>query len=378
MLIMRGNIRFPEFVAKIDVSAPISGIVGLFGPSGHGKTTILRMAAGLERGSNAYVEYDGEVWQDDSKGIFVPPHRRRLGFVFQDARLFPHLTVGGNLDYAARRAKSGKTDLPRDLVIEILDLGPLLHRKVQDLSGGEGQRVAIGRALVSRPRLLLMDEPLSALDLRRKMEILPYIERLRDEMNLPVLYVTHSLDELGRLADHVLLIREGAVIAGGTVPEVMQRMDLGPMLGRFEAGVIVEGPIVAQDEAYAMTDLAIGGQILRMPRIEADIGTIVRIRIRARDVSIASEQPVGLSIRNILRARITEISEEEGAFAEVLMDLEGTGLRARITRESVEKLNLSTGMQVFALIKSSAVDRRLIPGGGNRRPGSQNGIVPTP
>lgn len=376
MLILRGTIRLPEFTAEVDVTAPISGIVGLFGPSGHGKTTLLRMAAGLERGHDAYVEYDGEVWQDDANGIFVPPHRRHLGFVFQDARLFPHLTAGGNLDYAARRAKSGRADLTQDQVVEILDLGPLLHRRVQDLSGGETQRVAIGRALVSRPRLLLMDEPLSALDLRRKMEILPYIERLRDEMDLPVLYVTHSLDELSRLADHVLLIRDGSVVAEGAVPEVMQRMDLGPMLGRFEAGVIVEGPIVAHDAAYAMTDLAIGDQILRMPGIDAELGTIVRIRIRARDVSIAIEQPAGLSIRNALRTRITEIFEEDGAFAEVLMDLEGTGLRSRITRESVDRLGLKPGMSVFALIKSSAVDRRLIPGGGKRARDNKDGIIP--
>ncbi|MEO9903679.1 molybdenum ABC transporter ATP-binding protein [Nisaea sp.] len=367
MLIMRSTVRFPEFNADIDVSSPLSGIVGLFGPSGHGKTTLLRLAAGLERGTQTYVEHDGEIWQDDINGVFVPPHKRGVGFVFQDSRLFPHLSAGGNLDYAARRANPARAEPTRDQVVDMLDLAPLLHRRVEELSGGEAQRVAIGRALVSRPRLLLMDEPLSSLDIRRKMEILPYIERVREEMEIPVLYVTHSLDELSRLADHMLLIRNGGVAADGSVPAVMQRMDLGPMLGRFEAGVILEGPVLAQDPDYSMTDLAIGKQVLRMPNIDAEPGTIVRIRVRARDVSIAIEEPSGLSIRNALRVRIADIVLEDGAFAEILLDLDGMGLRARVTRESVALLKLEAGMSVHALIKSSAIDRRLIPGGGKRQ-----------
>jgi len=355
------EVDFPGFRLAVDSRLPLDGIVGLFGPSGHGKSTLLRAIAGLERGTRGRIALNGEVWQDDGRQLFVPPHRRGVGYVFQDARLFPHLSVRGNLRFGERRAPSAvRPRLALDRVIDMLDLGPLLRRRPAGLSGGERQRVAIGRALLAAPRLLLLDEPLSALDLRRKAEIIPYIERLRDDLALPVIYVTHSLDELSRLARTIILLSEGRIVAIGGVQEITQRLDLQPLTGRFEAGSVLDARVVGQDRRYAMTVLEVAGQILRMPEVDAPPRSTLRLRVRARDVALALTAPQKISIRNMLRGRIAAIDLEPGAFAEISVDLGGPLLRSRITREAADELGLAVSTPVFALIKSVALDRRLL------------------
>jgi molybdate transport system ATP-binding protein len=359
---VESELDFPGFRLAASARLPLDGIMGLFGPSGHGKSTLLRVVAGLERGSRGRIALGGEVWQDDSCGRFVEPHRRGVGYVFQDARLFSHLSVRGNLRFAERRAPAAGPGLAFDHIAEMLDLGPLLPRRPSTLSGGERQRVALGRALLTAPRLLLLDEPLSALDLRRKAEIIPYIERLRDELAVPIIYVTHSLDELSRLVRNVALMSEGRMVAIGPLQETMARLDLQPMTGRFEAGSVLEARVQGHDRRYALTLLEVAGQALRMPEIDAAPGATVRVRVRARDVAIALTRPEGVSIRNVMAGRIAAVEVEPGPFAEVAIDLGGPWLRARITRESVDELALAPGRPVFALVKSVALDRRSLSG----------------
>ena len=350
----------PGFALTIAHSFEKAGITALFGASGAGKSTLLRVISGLEAGATGNVRFGEEVWQ--SRQHFVPPHKRGVGYVFQDARLFEHLDVAGNLRFAARRGK-GMGGIDFDSVVKTLDLSPLLARKVNGLSGGERQRVAIGRTLLSNPRLLLMDEPLAALDHDRKSRLLPYIARLPEAFGLPVIYVTHSIEEVTRLADQIVVLAEGRMIAAGNVAEVLARLDITEASGKFEAGVVVEAEVTGEDTAFRLIHLNVAGQPMSMPASKLKTGQHLRLRIRARDVAIALARPEGVSIRNMLSAHILEIAEEaETAFAEVLMDIgKGERVRARITRASVADLGLHEGMPVFALIKSIAFDRRALP-----------------
>lgn len=345
-----------------DETIPLRGVTALFGPSGSGKTTVLRVVAGLERGARGRVSFGDAVWQDDTRRLFVPPHRRAVGYVFQDARLFDHLSVEGNLDYARRRGGGADETLASE-VVGALDLEPLLKRRPGALSGGERQRVAIGRALLTRPALLLMDEPLSALDLRRRAEIIPYIEALPRRFGVPVLYVTHAIEEVARMSDDMVVLADGRFIASGPAEDVMERLDLQPLAGHFEAGVLLEGEVTGHDDAFVMTEVELGGgQSIRMPGVDVPAGQRVRLRVRARDVSLATERPDHISIRNILSGTILSVvEEEERAFAETLVDIGGQHLRARLTREAVAALGLQPGTRVYALIKSIAFDRRLLP-----------------
>lgn len=354
-------VQFPSFHLALAERLPLRGITGLFGPSGIGKSTLLRIIAGLERRAAGRVSWAGECWQDDSRKRFVPPHRRGVAMVFQDARLFNHLSVAGNLHYAWRRAPRSARRPNFDQVLAALELEPLLDRSPVTLSGGECQRVAIARALLSAPRLLLMDEPLAALDGGRKREILPCIKRLPGEFGLPVIYVTHAIDELTRLADHVALMGHGRLLAYGNVREIMARSDLQPLTGRFEAGAVLDTCIVGHDERYALTWLNLAGQILKVPYIGQQVGSPLRIRIRARDVALAVERPRGISIRNILQGRIDTVDVEPGAFAEITVALAPpVRLRARVTRETVTALDLRPNRPVYALVKSIALDRRTL------------------
>ena len=360
------ELAFDDFALRLRHAFALAGVTALFGPSGSGKSTLLRILAGHETRARGHVRFDGAVWQDDR--ICLPAHRRGAGYMFQDARLFAHLSVRGNLAYAVRRAPVTEPGPGLPEVVDMLDLGPLLERRTQQLSGGERQRVALGRTLLSRPRLLLMDEPLAALDLRRKAEIMPHIAALPQRFGMPVIYVTHAVDEVVRLADRMTVLSAGRVLASGDVAETLARLDLQPATGHFEAGAALAGRVAGHDRAMHLTRVDLGGQMLEMPGVDLPAGDAVRLHVRARDVALALTRPTGISIRNILEGRIVEIAEEQGrAFAEVRLDIGGQVLRARLTRAAVAALGLATGMQVWALIKSVAFDRRALPPGAPRR-----------
>ncbi len=307
------------------------GVTALFGQSGAGKTSVVNMIGGLLRPERGRIVVDGRLVFDSGRGIDLPAHRRRIGHVFQEGRLFPHLSVRHNLVYgrwfAGRRAGSGRAEAGRfGEVVELLGIGHLLERRPRSLSGGEKQRVAIGRALLSEPAALVMDEPLAALDAPRKAEILPYLERLRDEARLPIVYVSHSIDEVARLARTMVLLSAGRVAAVGPVAEVMTRLDLRPLTGRFEAGVVLEATIVGHDDRYQLTVVALGDQQLTVPRLEDPAGRRVRLRIRARDVALATRRPEAISIQNVLRGRVAELGWQDGPFVEVNVELGGVEL----------------------------------------------------
>ncbi|MBU2580151.1 MAG: molybdenum ABC transporter ATP-binding protein [Alphaproteobacteria bacterium] len=354
LLTFRFRLRHTDFEAALAHDMRLADITALFGHSGSGKTTVLRVLAGLESRAEGLVTFDGEIWQSESPDRkFVPPHARAVGYVFQDARLFPHLDVAGNLAFAEARSRNRRALSDLDTVIARFDLEPLLQRRPDKLSGGEQQRVAIARALLARPRLLLLDEPLSALDTPRKAEILPYIARLPAQFGVPVIYVTHSVDEVAYLADEMIVLSKGRKVADGPVGETLARLDLGPATGRFEAGVVLEASVVCHDREYRLTTLDLGGAPIEVPLIESQPGQRVRLRLRARDVTLATKRPEALSARNILEGRIVEIAEEaETTYAETLVQIPGGLIRARLTRRSVADLALAPGTTVYALIKS--------------------------
>jgi molybdate transport system ATP-binding protein len=333
------------------------GVTALFGQSGAGKTTVVNMIGGLVRPRRGRIAVGDQVVFDSARSIDLPAHRRRIGHVFQEGRLFPHLSVRHNLLYGRWFARARPDPGRFDEIVELLGIGHLLARRPRSLSGGEQQRVAIGRALLSEPAALVMDEPLASLDAPRKAEILPYLERLRRQARLPIVYVSHSIDEVARLASTMVLLSEGQVAAVGPVADVMSRLDLRPMTGRFEAGVVLEATVQRHDEAYQLTMVALGDQTLSVPHVDAPPGARVRLRIRARDVALATQRPVGISIQNVLRGNIVEIGWEEGPFAEVNVDVGGVRLTARLTRRAADDLGLAQGRPVFALIKTIALDR---------------------
>jgi len=342
-----------------DLDTPLAGVSALFGPSGSGKTTLLRVIAGLERGARGVVRFDEETWQDSARGIFVPPHARRVGMVFQDARLFAHLSVEANLRYGFRRTPAAERKLLPGEVIEVLGLEPLLSRRVVHLSGGERQRVAMGRALLANPRLLLMDEPLASLDEARKQQILPYIERLVERFRLPVIYVSHAIDEVLRLAGQVAFMAHGRIAAHGPLNEVTQRLDLREYIGRLDAGAVIAARVLGHDEPNGITRLGFSGGTLIGPRIDLPEGAPVNVLVRSRDVALALHPPQGTSILNMLEGRVVSISDDEGPQAHVMLDV-GVPLWARIMKRSVRELGLAEGKTVYALIKAVAVDRRSI------------------
>ncbi len=335
-----------------------AGITALFGQSGSGKTSVVNMIAGLLRPERGRISVDGRTLFDSTSKTNVPPHRRRIGYVFQDARLFPHLTVRQNLLYGRYFSPAEGRYASFDQVVALLGIEGLLARRPSGLSGGEKQRVAIGRALLANPRILLMDEPLASLDDARKSEILPYIERLRDQMGLPILYVSHAMDEVARLADTMVLMAEGSVAAVGSVEELSSRADLPLLARRQEAGAVVHARVASHDSRYGLSELHFDGAVLRVPRVDQAVGTAVRLRIPARDVSLSIRRPDGTSVLNVLQGRVSTVAVDEGPYAEVRVTVGSAALLARVTRLSAEELGLREGQEVYALVKSVALDRR--------------------
>jgi molybdate transport system ATP-binding protein len=331
------------------------GVTALFGRSGTGKTTIVTLVAGLRKPIEGRIVLNDRVLFDSARSIHLPTWRRRVGMVFQEARLFPHLSVRANLTYG-RWAGRRKADAHFDSVLTLLGLEGFLERRPDSLSGGEAQRVAIGRALLAGPDILLMDEPLSQLDGARRAEILPFLERLAHEGGVPILYVSHVVDEVARLADEIVVLSEGSVAAAGPIEEVFGRIDLGAATGRYEAGVVLSATVAGHDPDFALTSLTFGEAELVVPALERDVGDTVRIRLRARDVAVALGPPMDISIRNVVAAEVAAVDLEQGAFAEVLLSAAGQRLRARITRKSAVELGLQPGRRVHALIKSIAVE----------------------
>jgi molybdate transport system ATP-binding protein len=342
------------FDLDVDLDLPGRGVSALFGASGSGKTTVLRCIAGLERAKDAFLAVGDDVWQDERRGIFVPTHRRPLGFVFQEASLFAHLPVRGNLDYGRRRVPVAERRDGVDLAVELLGIGGLLDRMPDGLSGGERQRVAIARALAASPRLLLMDEPLAALDLQRRSEILPYLERLHDQLEIPVIYVSHQPDEVARLADHLVLLEGGRVAASGAMAEVLTRLDLSRAWGDAAAAVI-DATVAAHDDVFHLTTLECAGGRVSVPRLQARPGARRRLRVLARDVSITLTAQTGTSILNVLPARVAGLVEERPGQVMVRLDAAGAVLLARVTARSVALLELREGRDVFAQIKGMAL-----------------------
>ncbi len=356
MLEISARHRFGAFSLDVAFNAHIPGVTALFGASGSGKSTVLSIVAGLLRPQAGRVVLDGLVLLDTVAGIDVPAERRRCGVVFQDAKLLPHLSVETNLRYGTRRA-------PRDVIgpgfaeiVELLGIAPLLRRRPRALSGGERQRVALGRALLSRPRLLLMDEPLAALDGARKAEILPFLERLRDVAGVPVLYVTHALDEVDRLADTLVLMEAGRVLAVGPLEALAARTDLPTLSGRRDAGAVLSCLVEAHDAARGLTRLSFSGGELQVPLRAEPAGARLRLRLRARDVAVATEPPRGISSHNILPSMIAAIAPASPHEAFVTLQVGPTAMLARLTRDAVGQLGLAPGMAVFALVKSTAFD----------------------
>ena len=343
-----------SFALNIDVQLPGHGITALFGPSGCGKTTCLRAIAGLERAQGRVVVND-QIWQDDVQHQWLPTHQRALGYVFQEASLFPHLSARANLEYGLQRTPLARRKVPLEQAIELLGIGHLLERRPSTLSGGERQRIAIARALTTSPQLLLMDEPLSALDAQRKAEVLPYLERLQRSLDIPVLYVTHSQDEVARLANHVVLLQHGRVVHQGDTAALLSQRD-HPMGPASDAAALVQGRIIHYDARDHLSTVQFeGGELFISGASERAIGDTVRLRVLARDVSIALQAHPGSSILNRVPAMLQALWEDSPGQILLTLQAGATTLLARVSARSVRELGLQQGQPVIAQIKSVAL-----------------------
>ncbi|MFY0732281.1 molybdenum ABC transporter ATP-binding protein [Pseudomonas sp. NFX15] len=357
MILTRLKLDYPGFALDVDLQLPGRGVTALYGHSGSGKTTCLRCIAGLERADQGFIQVNDEVWQDSENGVFVAPHKRALGYVFQEASLFPHLSVLANLEFGLKRIPKSQRRVDMAHATELLGISHLLDRHPQHLSGGERQRVGMARALLTSPKLLLMDEPLAALDAQRKSEILPYLQRLHDELDIPVLYVSHSQDEVARLADHIVLLSSGKALASGPIGQTLARLDL-PLAMGDDAGVVIEGQVSAYDADYQLLSLRLPDTHLdiRVPHTLMEIGQALRCKVQARDVSLSLHNAEHSSILNRLPVTVvSEMNADNAAHVLIRLDAAGTPLLARITRYSRDQLNIHPGQPLWAQIKAVAV-----------------------
>ena len=364
----------------LDVAFESAGrLTALFGPSGSGKTSLVNLIGGLGRPDAGRIAIDGKPLVDTEARVFVPMHRRRVGYVFQDARLFPHLTVRQNLRYGRFFTPAAERYADFDRVVDLLGIGRLLDRRPDRLSGGEKQRVAIGRALIASPRLMLMDEPLASLDEARKAEILPYVERLRDEGGIPIVYVSHAIGEVARLATDIVVLAAGRVAAAGATADVLTRLDLVAAEERDETSALLDLVVEAHEDDFGLSRLRSAGGVWRAPRLAVPAGTRVRARVRARDVMLALAPPERISALNVLAGEVREVAAGAGADALVRVDCAGDRLIARVTRRSVATLELAPGRPVWAVIKAVTFDAGNRPGSapeaGALRPAPPDGMV---
>jgi len=351
---LRYALQRDDFGLDVDLKIPMRGITGVFGESGSGKTTLLRCIAGLERPATGRLVVGSDVWQDQSKKVSRAVHEREIGYVFQEPRLFRHLNVLRNLDYGRHRGKMSRDEIAFDHIIALLGLEQLLHRMPGALSGGEAQRVAIARALLRAPRVVLMDEPLAALDRARKDEILPFLDRLHAELSLPIIYVSHNIEEICRLCDHLIVIENGLVLANETLQSALVRMDL-PILSGDEAGSVICGTVKGYDADYELTHFEFSGGELLVPGRFGEAAADARLRIRASDISLCRDRPPQSSILNILPAIVEELQVGRGPSILLRLRIGTDQLIARITRRSCDELNLQAGDAVLAQIKAVAV-----------------------
>lgn len=346
------------FDLDVDFEMP-HRVTGVFGRSGCGKTSLLRAIAGLSTPNTGYVRVAGQALFDQRDAINLPVHKRHVGTVFQDARLFPHLTVAQNLDFGARYAREPVKPADRSKIINVLDLGTLLDRSPARLSGGEQSRVALGRALLSGPRLLLLDEPLAALDWARKAEILPYLRSLVTETNTPMLYVSHDMDEIVQLAGGLAIMRAGQILACGTIADVLADPSIVPIIGPQDAGAILEGTV--QDHSKdGLSQIDLRGGMVNVPRLDAPIGSKVRLRVRAQDVILSTRPPEGLSAQTVLKATITAVHKGQGPGVAVGLAIGSNRLLARITTRAMTDMGLQVGQTVWAILKATATPERAV------------------
>jgi len=336
--------------AQFTLAAP--GVIALFGRSGSGKTTLINLIAGLLPPDQGEIRFDGELITDTARGILVPPERRRMGYVFQEARLFPHLSVEANLRYGARRTRGAPLVIAFEEVVALLGLAALLERRPRQLSGGERQRVSLGRALLSQPRLLLLDEPLAALDAARREEVLPYLEALRDRLSIPMVYVSHQFEEVLRLATQLVLLEDGQVLAQGPVDQMSLHPQLQRIIGPELVGAVLEGVVSRLHPQRGRADLAVGTGTLQVNLRDAPLGARVRLQLLARDVILATQPVQGLSVRNALASTVRGLSDDDYGGVLVTLDIGGATVLARITQDAREALNLRPGDAVWTLVKA--------------------------